>query len=107
MIPFSVEWESKLWELRDSPDARAAFLEESGCTSALPKIIVQGYKVRAQGRGRGSGVGPARRRPCVAPRLPRARRGRGALQRQAARPLARSPRLRPAFQPTPPTPIRS
>lgn len=44
MIPFSVEFEQKLWELRDDPDGRAAFLDESKAASALPKMIVTGYK---------------------------------------------------------------
>lgn len=44
MIPFSIEWEQKLWELREDADAKAAFLEESKCGSALPKMITQGYK---------------------------------------------------------------
>lgn len=46
MIPFSVEWEAKLWDLRDNADAKRAFLEETASTSALPKMIVAGYKVR-------------------------------------------------------------
>ncbi|KAG1659337.1 hypothetical protein FOA52_008391 [Chlamydomonas sp. UWO 241] len=45
MIPFSIEWEQKLWSLRDDPDGRQAFLDtEPKCVSALPKMIVQGYK---------------------------------------------------------------
>lgn len=44
MIPFSVEWEAKLWELRDDLDGRQAHLDTTKCVSALPKMIVQGYK---------------------------------------------------------------
>ncbi|PNW86362.1 hypothetical protein CHLRE_02g083600v5 [Chlamydomonas reinhardtii] len=45
LIPFSVEWESKLWSLRDDPDGKKAFLDESsGAVSSLPKMVVQGFK---------------------------------------------------------------
>ena len=45
MIPFSVEWEQKLWNLRDDPDGQKAFLDtEPKSVSALSKMIVQGYK---------------------------------------------------------------
>ena len=44
MIPFSVDFEQKLWSLRDDVDGKKAFLEESKCVSALPKMVVQGYK---------------------------------------------------------------
>uniref|UniRef100_A0A7S2QU02 Obg-like ATPase 1 n=1 Tax=Chlamydomonas chlamydogama TaxID=225041 RepID=A0A7S2QU02_9CHLO len=45
MIPFSVEWEAKLWSLREDPDGQQAFLDqEPKCSTALPKMIVQGYK---------------------------------------------------------------
>ena len=45
MIPFSIEWEQKLWNLRDDPDGQKAFLDtEPKSISALPKMIVQGYK---------------------------------------------------------------
>ncbi|GLI59705.1 hypothetical protein VaNZ11_001650 [Volvox africanus] len=45
LIPFSVEWESKLWATRDDPDGRKAFLDSSGgAVSALPKMVVQGFK---------------------------------------------------------------
>lgn len=45
MIPFSIEWEQKLWNLRDDPDGLKAFLDqEPKSVSALPKMIVQGYK---------------------------------------------------------------
>ncbi len=43
--PSSSEWEQKLWALRDDPDGKKAFLDsEPKCVSALPKMIVQGYK---------------------------------------------------------------
>lgn len=44
MIPFSVEWEQKHWELREDPDGRRAFLDDTKCVSALPKMIVTGFK---------------------------------------------------------------
>lgn len=44
MIPVSVEWEAKLWSLRDDPDGRKAFMEETKSASALPKAVVTGYK---------------------------------------------------------------
>jgi obg-like ATPase 1 len=43
MIPFSVEFETNLWKLKDSPTEREAFLEETKATSQLPKIITNGY----------------------------------------------------------------
>jgi len=43
MIPFSVDFESNLWKLRDSPTERDAFLELHKSTSNLPKIITNGY----------------------------------------------------------------
>jgi len=42
MIPFSGAFEGKIFEM--DTDARAAYLEENKVTSALEKIIVQGYK---------------------------------------------------------------
>lgn len=45
MIPFSVEWEQKLWNIRADKDATQAFLDiEPKSVSTLPKMIVQGYK---------------------------------------------------------------
>ena len=44
MIPFSVEFESALWSLKDDPSGHEAFLKETGCVSNLPKIITTGYK---------------------------------------------------------------
>merc|ERR1712020_50674 len=43
MIPFSGAFELKLMEMSDDEE-RKAYLEETKCTSALDKIIVQGYK---------------------------------------------------------------
>jgi obg-like ATPase 1 len=40
VIPFSVEWEQKLWDLRDDAAGKAAFLEATGSKSALPRAIV-------------------------------------------------------------------
>ena len=45
MIPFSVEFEQDLWDVREDVDARKAFLDSvEGAKSALPKMVVQGYK---------------------------------------------------------------
>ena len=45
MIPFSVEFEQELWDLREDADATKAFLDAAeGAKSALPKMVVQGYK---------------------------------------------------------------
>lgn len=44
IIPFSVDFEQKLWALRDDVDARKAFLDEAKVVSTLPKMVVQGYK---------------------------------------------------------------
>jgi len=44
MIPFSVEFEQALWDRRADPAAQEAFVAEAGAKSALPKMIVQGYK---------------------------------------------------------------
>lgn len=45
VIPFSVEWEQQLWQLRDNPEAKAAFLAENGLKSMLPRIVKVGYNV--------------------------------------------------------------
>lgn len=46
MIPVSVEWEQELWELRDKPEEKKKFLEESnGLKSVLPRIVKCGYNV--------------------------------------------------------------
>merc|ERR1712098_1038255 len=42
-IPFSGAFELKLQEL-ESEEERAAYKEETKCTSILEKIVVQGYK---------------------------------------------------------------
>ena len=45
MIPFSVEFEQELWDVRKDVDATKAFLDSvEGAKSALPKMVVQGYK---------------------------------------------------------------
>ena len=42
MIPFSVEFEQELWDLRADEEAQKAFLETTeGAKSALPKMVVQ------------------------------------------------------------------
>jgi len=43
IIPFSGIFEHKLVEMEDDAE-REAYLKEAGATSALDKIIVQGYK---------------------------------------------------------------
>lgn len=43
MIPISVEFEQSYWDKRGDPAAAKAFLEENKVTSALPKIITQGF----------------------------------------------------------------
>eukprot|EP00240_Pyramimonas_obovata_P004653 CAMPEP_0118931522 /NCGR_PEP_ID=MMETSP1169-20130426/7832_1 /TAXON_ID=36882 /ORGANISM="Pyramimonas obovata, Strain CCMP722" /LENGTH=403 /DNA_ID=CAMNT_0006874033 /DNA_START=123 /DNA_END=1334 /DNA_ORIENTATION=+ len=42
MIPFSIEFEQELWDQRENPAALADLTQEA--KSALPKMIVQGYK---------------------------------------------------------------
>ena len=45
VIPFSIEWEERLWALRGDAPARAAFLAEvPGTKSALPRAIVTAYR---------------------------------------------------------------
>jgi len=44
-IPFSIEFEQELWELRDNQDAKRAFLDEcQGAKSVLPRVIKVGYR---------------------------------------------------------------
>lgn len=46
VVPFSVEWEQGLWNLRDDPAAREAYLNETpGVKSVLPRIVKVGYNV--------------------------------------------------------------
>ncbi len=46
VIPFSVEWEQGLWNVRDDPAAKQAYLDETpGCKSILPRIVKVGYNV--------------------------------------------------------------
>ena len=45
MIPFSVEFEQELWDVREDVDATKAFLDSvEGAKSALPKMVVQGIQ---------------------------------------------------------------
>lgn len=45
IIPFSVEWEQGLWNVRNNPEAKEAYLAESaGVKSVLPRIVKCGYK---------------------------------------------------------------
>lgn len=44
IIPFSVEWEQGLWEVKDDPVAKQAYLDEvPGLKSVLPRIVKVGY----------------------------------------------------------------
>lgn len=43
MLPFSIEWEQKAWELRDDADALTAHGGEGGAKSVLPKMVTLGY----------------------------------------------------------------
>jgi len=43
MIPFSVEFETNLWKLKDNLTEREALLEQTKATTSLPKIITNGY----------------------------------------------------------------
>mmetsp|Transcript_1802 Transcript_1802/g.2841 ORF Transcript_1802/g.2841 Transcript_1802/m.2841 type:complete len:403 (-) Transcript_1802:74-1282(-) len=46
IIPFSIEWEQELWDLKNDPEAKQAFLAESnGLKSVLPRIVKVGYNV--------------------------------------------------------------
>lgn len=46
IIPFSVEWEQGLWNVRNDPVAKEAYLAESaGLKSILPRIVKVGYNV--------------------------------------------------------------
>ena len=55
MIPFSVEFEQELWDLRADEEAQKAFLETAeGAKSALPKMVVQVRRRRLRRRRRAS-----------------------------------------------------
>ena len=55
MIPFSVEFEQELWDLRADEEAQKAFLETTeGAKSALPKMVVQVRRRRLRRRRRAS-----------------------------------------------------
>jgi ribosome-binding ATPase YchF (GTP1/OBG family) len=43
VIPFSVEYEQKVWGMREDPDAQAAFLKESKVPSRIGKIVTSGF----------------------------------------------------------------
>ncbi len=46
IIPFSVEWEQQLWNLRNGAAAKEAFLAETpNLKSAIPRIVKVGYNV--------------------------------------------------------------
>jgi obg-like ATPase 1 len=46
IIPMSVEWEQGLWKLKEDPEGRKIYLEESqNVKSALPRIVKVGYNV--------------------------------------------------------------
>lgn len=42
VIPFSVEFEEKVWSLREDKDAQEAFLAEAKVPSRIPKIVTAG-----------------------------------------------------------------
>jgi len=44
VIPFSVEFEQKVWNLREEPENLAAFLKDSKVPSRISKIVTQGFK---------------------------------------------------------------
>eukprot|EP01097_Dermamoeba_algensis_P000433 TRINITY_DN114_c0_g1_i1.p1 TRINITY_DN114_c0_g1~~TRINITY_DN114_c0_g1_i1.p1 ORF type:complete len:358 (-),score=109.10 TRINITY_DN114_c0_g1_i1:174-1247(-) len=43
MIPFSVEFEANLWNMREDKEKQAAFIKEHNTKSAIPKMITTGY----------------------------------------------------------------
>lgn len=43
IIPFSIEFEEKLYSMKDDPDAQVEFLKESKVKSKLDKIITEGF----------------------------------------------------------------
>ena len=46
IIPISVAWEQKLWDLKDDADGKEVFLAEvPGLKSVLPRLVKIGYKV--------------------------------------------------------------
>lgn len=47
IIPMSVEWEQGLWDVRENPDEKAAYLEAAGpaTKSVLPRCVKVGYNV--------------------------------------------------------------
>lgn len=46
VIPFSVEWEQGLWNVRNDPVAKEAYMTEAaGAKSILPRIVKVGYNV--------------------------------------------------------------
>lgn len=45
IIPFSVEWEEKLWSLREDKEAQDKFIEESKVKSRLGKITTEGLSI--------------------------------------------------------------
>jgi GTP-binding protein YchF len=44
LIPFSIEYEKELWDLKEDLAKQASLIDESKTSSALPKMIVTGYK---------------------------------------------------------------
>lgn len=44
IIPFSIEFEKKLWDARADPAEIQKIKDDSKCESALPKMIVSGYE---------------------------------------------------------------
>eukprot|EP01104_Vermistella_antarctica_P010872 TRINITY_DN2946_c0_g1_i1.p1 TRINITY_DN2946_c0_g1~~TRINITY_DN2946_c0_g1_i1.p1 ORF type:complete len:414 (+),score=127.35 TRINITY_DN2946_c0_g1_i1:27-1244(+) len=44
VIPFSVAWEEEYFQMKEDPAAQKAFEVETKCKSALPRMVVTGYK---------------------------------------------------------------
>ena len=43
VIPFSVEFEEKIWSLREVPEQLEEFIKESKVKSRISKIVTQGF----------------------------------------------------------------
>lgn len=43
VIPFSVEFEEKVWSLRDEPEQLAEFYKDSKFKSRVSKIVTEGF----------------------------------------------------------------
>jgi obg-like ATPase 1 len=43
IIPFSVEFEEKVWSMRDDPEQLAEFYKDVKVMSRIPKIVTEGF----------------------------------------------------------------